>query len=67
MVSANPDEADALDLPAGSMGPKVQAAAEFARRTGRPATIGALSELPRLLRGHAGTQISVSSTMIAFR
>jgi len=67
VVSANPDDVDALDLPAGSMGPKVQAAAEFARRTGRPATIGALSELPQLLRGHAGTRVSVGSQLMTFR
>lgn len=46
-------------LPAGSMGPKVEAAAAFAVATARPAVIGALSDLAALVAGTAGTRICV--------
>ena len=41
----------------GSMGPKVDAACTFVERTGRPASIGALTDAPQLLAGTAGTRI----------
>jgi carbamate kinase len=41
----------------GSMGPKVTAAAEFVRRTGRFAAIGALEDAVAVLQGRAGTQL----------
>ncbi len=44
-------------FPAGSMGPKVQAACEFAEATGMPAAIGALEDSARMLRGEAGTTV----------
>lgn len=44
-------------FPAGSMGPKVQAACEFAEATGKPASIGALEDSARMLRGEAGTTV----------
>ena len=44
-------------FPAGSMGPKVQAACEFAEATGNAACIGALEDTARMLRGEAGTTI----------
>ena len=44
-------------FPAGSMGPKVQAACEFAEATGNPAAIGALEDTARMLRGEAGTTV----------
>lgn len=47
----------ALDLPAGSMGPKVEAATRFVERTGRRAAIGALEEIEGLVAGTAGTQV----------
>ncbi len=52
-----PDELDALELAAGSMGPKVRAAARFVRGTGRPAVIGSLDELVSLVAGSAGTRV----------
>jgi carbamate kinase len=42
---------------AGSMGPKVEAAARFARRTARPAAIGAMEQAAALVAGTAGTRI----------
>jgi carbamate kinase len=40
------------------MGPKVEAAARFAERTGRSAAIGALDEAALLLDGVHGTTIT---------
>lgn len=42
---------------AGSMGPKVQAAAAFVGQTGRLAAIGALDDAVAVLSGEAGTRI----------
>lgn len=56
-----PDELAALDLPAGSMGPKVEAACGFVRTTGREAAIGALADIAQLVAGTAGTRV-VSGT-----
>ena len=40
----------AYDFPAGSMGPKVEAAADFARlNPGSAAVIGALEDLPEIM------------------
>jgi len=57
---AHPDELAALRFAAGSMGPKVEAACDFARRSGRRATIGALSDIEALVAGRAGTSVSVT-------
>lgn len=51
-----PEEARALDLPAGSMGPKIRAAAEFARHGGL-AGIGRLDQATAILEKRAGTRI----------
>jgi carbamate kinase len=42
------------------MGPKVEAACEFANATGRPAAIGALADIERIVAGNAGTLIQVA-------
>lgn len=55
---ATPDELDGLSLPAGSMGPKVEAATTFVRRTGRTAVIGALEELDAMVALRAGTVVT---------
>jgi carbamate kinase len=46
----------------GSMGPKVEAAVEFAARTGKTAAIGALAQVERIARGEAGTLITKEAT-----
>lgn len=51
------DELVGLDLPAGSMGPKVEAICRFARSGGKLAAIGALENAAALLTGVAGTGI----------
>ncbi len=45
------------DFPAGSMGPKVEAARSFAIATGRRAVIGSLDQIEDMITGSAGTQI----------
>ena len=55
---ATPEELRARDFAAGSMGPKVEAAARFAERTGRRAAIGGLDEADLLLDGIHGTTIA---------
>lgn len=49
-----------MDLPAGSMGPKAEACRRFVDATGRPATIGAVSDAAAVLAGAAGTRITPS-------
>ncbi|MQA76650.1 MAG: hypothetical protein GEU88_20485, partial [Solirubrobacterales bacterium] len=53
-----PAELRALDLPAGSMGPKVEAACRFVEATRGIATIAALDDAAAALRGEAGTIVS---------
>jgi carbamate kinase len=55
---ATPDAMDAHDFPAGSMGPKVEAAQDFARATGGRAIICALEDVPAAVRGEKGTTIA---------
>jgi carbamate kinase len=61
VVAAHPDALDPGLFPAGSMGPKVEAAADFARASGRTAVIGSLEQLSSILAGHGGTRISVQA------
>jgi len=53
----SPAELETLSLPAGSMGPKVAAACEFAKTSGQPAVIGSIAELGALLKDEAGTRV----------
>jgi carbamate kinase len=46
-------------FPAGSMGPKVEAACQFVDETGGRAAIGALGEIQEIVAGNAGTQVSL--------
>ncbi len=64
--AVHPDELDHLSFPAGSMGPKVEAAVDFARTTGKEAVIGALNDLSLILEGTAGTRVSMTMTGIAY-
>ena len=54
---ATPAELRALALPAGSMGPKVEAASRFVEATARCALIGALANASEVLEGRSGTRI----------
>jgi carbamate kinase len=61
VTTAHPDALDLGLFPAGSMGPKVEAAAQFARTSGQPAVIGSLEQLSSILAGIGGTRISVQA------
>jgi carbamate kinase len=67
IAHAHPDELEKLDFAAGSMGPKVQAACQFARNTGKVAAIGSLADIEDIVNGAAGTQISTTEEGIRFR
>ena len=54
---ASARELAAIPFAAGSMGPKVAAACRFATATRKPAAIGALFDLGRILEGEAGTTV----------
>lgn len=67
IAEASPDDIEAYDFPAGSMGPKVEAAAEFARRNpGSAAVIGALEDLPEIMAGTKGTRVTTDATEVTF-
>ncbi|TXH37890.1 MAG: carbamate kinase [Rhodospirillaceae bacterium] len=55
---ANPAALGQYEFPAGSMGPKVDAACQFAMATSRTAAIGTLADIPDIVRGRKGTLIS---------
>ncbi|MDM8349143.1 carbamate kinase [Pseudomonas sp. sp1636] len=67
IAQAHPDALERLPFAAGSMGPKIQAACEFARHTGKVAVIGALGDIEGLVQGTAGTRISIHSGGIDYR
>lgn len=54
---ATPSEMKAYNFPAGSMGPKVQAAIQFVERTNKRAAIGSLADIERIVAGTAGTNV----------
>lgn len=64
VTRANPDALVELGFAAGSMGPKVEAAAAFAKQTGKTAAIGSLDQLEALIEGRSGTHISTSTVGI---
>jgi carbamate kinase len=49
-------------FPAGSMGPKIDAACRFVEATGKPALIGSLDEAADLLNGTRGTVIEAAAS-----
>ena len=53
----SPDELARHSFPAGSMGPKVEAASRFAATTGKRALIGSLQHIEAMLEGRAGTDV----------
>jgi len=64
---AGADQLKHLKFPAGSMGPKVRAACDFAEVTGHRAAIGAISEAHAVLQGASGTQVLPSSDVAVRR
>lgn len=55
--NASPEGMKAYKFPAGSMGPKVDAACHFAEVTGKTAAIGSLADIEGIVGGEKGTQI----------
>ncbi|WP_413712348.1 carbamate kinase [Rhizobium sp. Rhizsp82] len=53
-----PDDLEQFSFPAGSMGPKVEAASHFARTSGKTAAIGSLADIAGMVRGDRGTIIN---------
>jgi carbamate kinase len=56
-----PQELAGHQFAAGSMGPKAEAAARFAARTGKRAAIGSLADIAQIVAGKAGTNIAAST------
>ena len=67
IAQAHPQALAQLYFAAGSMGPKIQAACEFAENTGKTAVIGALADIEAIVRGEAGTQINTQVEGIRYR
>src|SRR4051812_4153973 len=63
---ANPEALSRLSFPAGSMGPKVAAACQFAQSSGKMAAIGSLADIPAVVRGEKGTLISSGFTDLTY-
>jgi carbamate kinase len=57
LEQTTPEELRALDFAAGSMGPKVAAAAQFVEATGKRAAIGSLADIEELVDGTGGTNV----------
>jgi carbamate kinase len=69
IVAADPDALLAgyrAEFAAGSMLPKVTAASDFARTTGKPAMIGALADIDAMLAGTAGTRVATGVSGVVF-
>jgi carbamate kinase len=63
---ASPAAMREYQFPAGSMGPKVDAACRFAEATGKTAAIGALADIPGIVAGEKGTLIGAEHAGIAW-
>ncbi|WP_447591317.1 carbamate kinase [Aquipseudomonas campi] len=66
IAQAHPDALQQLKFAAGSMGPKVQAACEFARHTGKVAAIGSLADIEAIVQGTGGTRVSTGFSGIHY-
>ena len=69
IVAAGPDVLLAehgAEFAAGSMLPKVIAAGDFAKGTGKPAVIGALADIDAMLAGTAGTRVTTAVAGVEF-
>lgn len=61
----SPAELAGYAFPAGSMGPKVESACDFAQATGNTAIIGSLSNVAGLVNGTSGTRVTVRQDALA--
>ncbi|WP_406317018.1 carbamate kinase [Streptosporangium sp. NBC_01639] len=62
ITHTTPHQLRAEKFPAGSMGPKVEAACRFVETTGDMAAIGMLDEAERILEGMGGTIVTPNAT-----
>jgi carbamate kinase len=67
IAQAHPDALERLGFASGSMGPKIQAAIEFARRTQKDAVIGSLSDIQGIIDRRSGTCVSMAAPGIRYR
>lgn len=67
IATAHPDAISQLGFAEGSMGPKVQAAIEFAKNTGKTAVIGSLENIESIVQGTSGTRISTEYQGITYQ
>ena len=63
---SSPEALAQYEFPAGSMGPKVDAACRFATSTGKTAAIGALADIAAIARGEKGTIIGRQFESLTF-
>jgi carbamate kinase len=63
---ASPAALAGMRFPDGSMGPKVQAACAFAQHPGKFAAIGQLADVAALLRGEAGTAVTLDAEGVEY-
>jgi carbamate kinase len=63
---AGPGAISAFPFPAGSMGPKVEAACRFVQATGKDAAIGALADLGKIMAGEAGTTVTSKEKAVRY-
>ncbi len=66
IAAVHPNVIEKMSFAAGSMGPKVQAAVNFAKRTGKEAIIGSLSDIVDIVKGKAGTRITTKVSDIEY-
>lgn len=59
----SPEELGGLELAAGSMGPKVEAAARFAREGSGDVVIGSLSDVDDVMAGIRGTRVFAGASL----
>ena len=59
---ATPETLAKMPFPAGSMGPKVEAACDFAKATGGFAAIGRLADCLELVAGTTGTRVALANS-----
>jgi carbamate kinase len=64
--TAHPDALDLTRFEAGSMRPKVEAAASFVRQTSGDAVIGSLDKIAELVAGSAGTRVTRRAEAVVY-
>jgi carbamate kinase len=62
ITEVTPAELRTMRFAAGSMGPKVEAAARFVEATGKRAAIGSLEDIEKIIDGAGGTNVVPASS-----